>query len=280
MRILLPFILIAIPVGAVADDAKLPEPQVSLELVSEVDALVPGETATVALRLVHEPGWHTYWKNPGTVGLAPSIEWTLPEGYTAGPIVWQQPQLTKMAAYTVWGYEGEALLLTEITVPESAAPGSTVALRANVTYMACAKACCPDEKKLLLKLPVRAVANPRGDWPVKFDAVRKQQPRRIAGWRSNATRSGDIYTLTLTPPAGVNIDEATLYFFNDDRLVSSDAPQKVHRDDDRIVLTLRGEAHTPGEGDTLRGHVYRPGGLDRNKRITALRINTHIVDQD
>ncbi len=266
------------PVAAIADEPKLPEPQVSLEFVSGVDAMVPGSTTTVALRLIHEPGWHTYWKNPGTVGLAPSIEWTLPEGYAAGPIVWQQPQLTQMAAYTVWGYEGEALLLTEITVPDSAAVGSTVTLRASVTYMACAKACCPDEKKLSLAMPVHTAAKPRGDWPAKFDAVRNHQPRRIAGWRAAATRNGDTYTLTLTPPDGVTVDETTLYFFNDDRLVSSDAPQRAHRDGERIVLRLKREAHTPGVGDQLRGHVYCPGGFDREQRIDALRIDAAIVN--
>lgn len=264
------------PVATVAEDTKPPEPRVTLELVSDVDALVPGETATVALRLVHEPGWHTYWKNPGTVGLAPSIAWTLPEGYSAGPIVWQQPRLTKMGAYTVWGYEDEALLLTEIAVPASARVGDAITLRASVTYMACAKACCPDEKKLSLTMPVRAAAKPRGGWSAKFDAVREQQPRDVPGWSATAQREGDTYVLTLEPPEGADIDAATIWFFNDDRLVSSDAEQSVTYDGDAIVMTLKRERHTPADLDRLRGHVHCPEGF--NGDVTALRIDVPISD--
>ena len=27
------------------------------------------------------PGFHTYWRNPGTLGLPTAVEWSLPEGY-------------------------------------------------------------------------------------------------------------------------------------------------------------------------------------------------------
>jgi len=59
---------------------------VTAELVAEQDALVPGTTATVALRLAIEPGWHTYWRNPGESGLPTTLGWRLPQGYAAGAI--------------------------------------------------------------------------------------------------------------------------------------------------------------------------------------------------
>ena len=64
--------------------------QVETELVGAVASIQPGRPFTVALRMAHQPGWHTYWVNPGT-GLATSLSWTLPEGFKTGPIQWPTP---------------------------------------------------------------------------------------------------------------------------------------------------------------------------------------------
>jgi len=69
---------LAHPVAAGAAPVKTGH--VTAELVAEQQALVPGETATVALRLAIEPGWHTYWRNPGESGLPTTLEWHLPPG--------------------------------------------------------------------------------------------------------------------------------------------------------------------------------------------------------
>ena len=87
---------------------------VEAELVAERTALSPGEPLTVALRLVMQRGWHTYWQNPGDSGLPTSIEWKLPAGLTAGPIQWPVPRALPVGPLVNYGYEGEVLLLVDI----------------------------------------------------------------------------------------------------------------------------------------------------------------------
>jgi DsbC/DsbD-like thiol-disulfide interchange protein len=53
---------------------------IQVELISEMRTVRAGEPFWVALRLVPDPGWHTYWRNPGDSGLETRIRWTLPEG--------------------------------------------------------------------------------------------------------------------------------------------------------------------------------------------------------
>ena len=53
---------------------------VQASLVAANASVQPGQPVTVALRLVHDLHWHTYWLNPGT-GLPTSIEWKLPPGW-------------------------------------------------------------------------------------------------------------------------------------------------------------------------------------------------------
>jgi len=68
---------------------------VKASLVAADASVQPGKAITVALRLVHEPKWHTYWSNPGT-GLATAIEWKLPPGWKAGDKTsWEQHLKTR-----------------------------------------------------------------------------------------------------------------------------------------------------------------------------------------
>ena len=94
---------------------------VTAELVAEQDALVPGTTATVALRLAIEPGWHTYWRNPGDSGLPTTLDWRLPQGYAAGAIAWPAPRALPAGPLVNYGYEGEVLHLVPLTVPRGRA---------------------------------------------------------------------------------------------------------------------------------------------------------------
>src|SRR5206468_3117464 len=68
--------LVIAAVGLVAPSASaaaVKTAHVEAELVAAKTALVPGEPTTVALRLVLEKGWHTYWRNPGDSGLPTTL---------------------------------------------------------------------------------------------------------------------------------------------------------------------------------------------------------------
>ena len=42
----------------------------------------PGDTIRVAIRLLPNRGWHTYWRHSGDVGSAPVLAWRLPDGFS------------------------------------------------------------------------------------------------------------------------------------------------------------------------------------------------------
>ena len=57
----------------------------TVALVSDTDAVTPGQPFRVGLRLRLTPGWHTYWHNPGDAGVAPDLDLTLPAGSDRRP---------------------------------------------------------------------------------------------------------------------------------------------------------------------------------------------------
>ena len=63
------------------------EKLVEANLVSEINSIQPGSTFWLGINLKMKNEWHTYWKNAGDAGMATYINWDLPEGFTAGCLV-------------------------------------------------------------------------------------------------------------------------------------------------------------------------------------------------
>ena len=129
-------------------------PRVRVELVAERLGIEPGGSFWLGLRQQIAPGWHTYWENPGDSGEPASIDWSLPPGFSAGPIVWPHPERIPAGPFMSYGYEGEVLLLTRVTAPAGLVPGTPVTLRARARWLVCEKECIPEEAALDLTLPV------------------------------------------------------------------------------------------------------------------------------
>ncbi len=88
---------------------------VTARLVAASESIRAGEPFTILLRMEMDEGWHTYTDPPGDAGLATSIEWTLPPGFTAGPSQWPEAHDFTLAPLKTRGYEGTVDLPVQIT---------------------------------------------------------------------------------------------------------------------------------------------------------------------
>jgi thiol:disulfide interchange protein DsbD len=114
----------------------------------------PGETITAALRLAHDPGWHTYWRNPGDAGSNTTIQWELPPGITAESIQWPVPEKMVIANLQDYVYEGETLLLIPLRIAANSKPGM-VPLKGNADWLECSdKSCVPASGKVETNLTI------------------------------------------------------------------------------------------------------------------------------
>ena len=78
----------------------------TIDLVSENTALVAGQSASLGLRITHQPHWHTYWINPGDSGLAMKLAWHLPADFATGDIQWPAPKRYLVDGLNNFGYDG------------------------------------------------------------------------------------------------------------------------------------------------------------------------------
>ncbi len=183
--------LLAVLLGSPAfADSVVKTDHVRAELVSEVSQAKAGEPFWVGLRQTIKPKWHTYWKNPGDSGLPTEIEWKLPAGAKAEPIVWPHPTLDNLGGIINYGYSGDVMLLVRITPPAS---GDRLDLALEATWLVCEDVCIPEEAKLSLTLPMGGEAKPAdAETRALFDKTRRAVPVP-SPWavRYGLSRAGD-----------------------------------------------------------------------------------------
>ncbi|MBQ0917393.1 protein-disulfide reductase, partial [Hydrogenophaga aromaticivorans] len=135
--------------------SQTPPQMVQAELLAHApDGAAPGAKLWVGLQLTHTPEWHTYWKNSGDSGLPTELQWTLPEGVTAGDIAWPTPRKFPLGTLANYGYDGTVLLPVPLTVAPDF-KGSHVDVQLYAAWLACRKECIPEEGRFTLRVPVQ-----------------------------------------------------------------------------------------------------------------------------
>jgi thiol:disulfide interchange protein/DsbC/DsbD-like thiol-disulfide interchange protein len=183
----------------------------SAELVAAQSTVAPGGVLDVALRLVHDEHWHTYWLNPGDSGLATRLVWTLPDGAQPGSIRWPTPSRLPLGPLVNFGYEAELLLPARISLPADLVPGSRFEASVKASWLVCKEECIPGDATLSLSLPVAdaAVADPA--WASRIAAAFAAEPPPV-DWPATFSREGNDIVVHVEPREAV-LDAATLEIF-------------------------------------------------------------------
>jgi len=253
-------------------------PHVTAELVSELDAIAPGTTWLVALRLVTEPEWHSYWRNAGDSGSPPSLDWTLPAGFRAGEILWPVPRRVPEPPLAVYGYEGEALFLTEIEAPRDLTPGRTVSLAVHADWVVCRVECIAGDADLTRRVSVAAGANtPDPRWSEPLRAAHSKLPRPMPAFRASAFPTATGYRLSVAPAAGWDRPlDGVLFFPAANGVLDHAAPQPLARSGAAFTLTLTRSEYASSPASRLTGLLVSPAGWDSSGAVTGFEVDVPV----
>ena len=210
-------------------------PQTTVTLISENSAAAPGSPVAVAIQFQIEPGWHIYWMNPGDAGQAPSVQWTLPSGWSASALEWPAPFRLTNAAGVDYGYEGQVTLLTKLKVPATAKPGPAN-LHADVKWLVCKEQCIPQKTQAQLNLNVAAKSAMDPDAKPQFTAARSKLPKSIpAEWKANVLSNPRQLLLNFMPGAKV---EQAVFFPAEPQVIDNASEQKLSATSMRAQIAL------------------------------------------
>jgi thiol:disulfide interchange protein/DsbC/DsbD-like thiol-disulfide interchange protein len=170
-----------------------------VRLLLSADTAKPGDTIRAGVDLKMEPGWHTYWKNPGAAGLATKIEWHLPPGITAGEIQWPLPEKFPPIEVTTYGYTNEVVLLVPLKIETNFSAGQ-INLKANVSWLECKEVCIPANTNVEATLNIGNETKNSVDAPL-IESWEKKIPNLVTNlfafaWWESSTNS-DMRPLTI-----------------------------------------------------------------------------------
>ena len=254
IRLLLTFLLmlVAAPAAAQAPRQNAIQPELLVE-----QAAVPGGEVELAILMRTTPGWHGYWLNPGDAGLPMSVEWTLPPGWSVGPMHYPVPVKLLVAGIVNYVYEKDYAVLMRLKAPVGLTGSHPIS--AKMRWLACTdKVCVPEKGEVSLSVPTGAPPTPlvpslvegrvstgldtNGVRDSRFNQWRRALPRPLVTPAHFALR-GDKLRLAIPLPASATIGEP--YFFPaEDGPIDYAAPQRFKRKGDILVAELtrrRGE---------------------------------------
>ncbi len=170
------------------------EGNIQIGLVSDRSAIKPGTKFTIGVQIEHDPGWHTYWQNPGDTGLPTKIAYNFSVAndlWKVGPIQWPTPTKFVIGPLANYGYGNNLVLLQDIVVPGDIVTDS-VKIDVNVAWLVCEDVCIPGNKILSIRLPVEedAEVQQSADSPL-IESVKKNNPKEDSFFSSKLFWSHD-----------------------------------------------------------------------------------------
>ncbi len=212
-------------------------PASSAEMVSEAKTIAAGSTFSLALKLDHPDGWHSYYQNSGGVEQAPAIDWKLPDGFSAGPIQWPVPEVKDGVFGKSFVYSGSPVFLVDVTAPATLETGKTITLTANANWQICEVPCLPEDKSFTLSLPVGAALENDPAAAELFAKARANQPAKPVGWKFSASSDGGDILLRVKPSGPLENDPTD--FIPDQPFVkSASSGGSIQRDGDAWLIRL------------------------------------------
>jgi suppressor for copper-sensitivity B len=223
-------------------------PQSSARLISAVDGTGDLAAVPLALHIVLQPGWKTYWRSPGDAGYPPQVEVDPASLNVAeAKLLWPVPHRFELFGLQTFGY-GQEVAFPLMVTPEVA--GAPIALKVKIRYLVCEQICVPQEGHLALDLP-RGAANPTSFAPLvnRFASLVPQGGERL-GWsveRVVVDQQGRLVvdvasTSEVLQAPDVIVEGAQHFYFG---------PPKVELSADRQTARLSVPVERIGEGPEL-----------------------------
>ena len=113
-----------------------------VRLVSGTVDIDGAPTLVAGIQLRMDPGWKTYWKNPGDSGVPPSFDWSGSKNLIHAEVLYPAPHRVADANGTAIGYDDEVVFPVKLT-PEQ--PGQPIDLKLAFAYGLCKDLCIPNQ---------------------------------------------------------------------------------------------------------------------------------------
>lgn len=115
-----------------------------------------GQDIVAGIQVALQPGWKTYWRNPGDAGgVPPEFDWSRSDNVAKTEVLYPAPKRFRDPAGETIGYKGNVVMPVLVRPTD---PNQDVELRVKFNFGICADICVPVEQELTVDVPRQAEA--------------------------------------------------------------------------------------------------------------------------
>jgi thiol:disulfide interchange protein DsbD len=238
-------------------------------------AAKPGDTVTAGILLEMDPGWHTFWQNPGWSGQPTEVEWQLPPGIKVGPLQWPAPEKIPDKDFTTYVYEHEAMVLVPLQLGADLKPGP-IELKANLNWQECQSVCVLGKGSVEAALTIGSNTQPGKD----AELIKKWQdrlPKNADSVHARATlepaTSGDMRSLILEWDSTAAAAEADFYPYTSEKFEVQAFTDRLQADAGKIKLRAKVKKLDKGAWpDQVEGLLIQKSGKETTAYDAKLKV--------
>ena len=109
-----------------------------------------------AIHFKLSPGWKTYWKNPGPLGVRPIFDWTQSQNIETIEFLWPTPDIFEQYGVKIIGYKDHLTIPIKIVKIN---PVENLELKMNIDFGVCSDICLL--KKAQIDIPEVPIGSPK-----------------------------------------------------------------------------------------------------------------------
>ena len=253
--------------------------RIKLKILPEVETIAAGEPFTIAFKFDIIDEWHLYWTNPGDAGLAPTVRWKLPEGFSAGELKFPPPEKIPAGPLVSFGYAHQLVLLTEITPPRSLDTGKEATIEADFDWLVCREECIPERGAVSITIPTANKSEPHQANQALIDSSRVALPQIREDWSFIAEERDDSLIVIAGTEAGNHIPEAIFLFPDQKGVIENAAAQSLTTTDDGFRLAVPRNSMFTGTLDSLSGILVSDDGWGDDGGRSGIWFTASLADE-
>lgn len=244
----------------------------NISFISENKTIASGEPFNIYIEIKHDPGWHSYYINSGSISEPLELSWNLPKGFKAGPILWATPHLNTKGPTAGYQYGDITWHKVIITPPSNLEINKEFTLKANATWQVCSSGCKNDQGSPSITLTSAPKATLTQETPLLQKAKNVHPIRSADAWTINAYSKGPKFILELIPNSEHAVSLEDVYFFSADKQSSLPGKQTLEKTEQGYTLTIP-FAKKAERLPEISGILYSSSGWIKDDPRTGYEFN-------
>jgi len=145
-----------------------------------------------------EPGWHTYWRNPGDNGVPPVFDFSASQNVADVEVLYPAPERYEDESGVSLIYQNDVVFPLVVTPAEA---GKPVTVSAEVTFGVCSDVCIPTRATSVVTLPAEPPHDPLAKAQLKRFEPRVPKPAEPGRFEvASVTPEGDTLLIDVRMP--------------------------------------------------------------------------------